>query len=100
MRPPNSGQVLAEFAKTLGGNVNQFNPQQRLRGRDYIQSVRRARHKHYKRVSIPTQRPTKHLQCAIKKMTPNEQRPVNFFFELAHNTLDILNSGMTTATSH
>lgn len=35
--PPNGGQVLAEFAKTLGVNVHQFNPEQRLSGRDYIQ---------------------------------------------------------------
>lgn len=64
--PPNGGQVLAEFAKTLGVNVHQFNPEQRLSGRDYIQRVRRARHKLYKKVSIPTLRPTKHLQSAIQ----------------------------------
>lgn len=66
-RPQNGGQVLVEFAKSLGVNVNQFNPQQRLSGRDYIQRVRRARHKLYKKVSIPTPRPTKHLQSAIRK---------------------------------
>lgn len=58
-RPPNGGQVLAEFAKTLVVNVHQFNPEQRLSGRDYTQRVRR--------VSIPTPRPTKHLQSAIQK---------------------------------
>lgn len=58
-RPQNGGQVLAEFAKT-------FNPQQRLSGRD-IQRVRRAKHKLYKKVSIPTPRLTKHLQSAIRK---------------------------------
>lgn len=56
-RPQNGGQVLAEFAKTFGVNVNQFNPQQRLSGRDYIQRVRRARHILYKKVLIPTPRP-------------------------------------------
>lgn len=64
--PPNGGQVLAEFAKTLGVNVHQFNPEQRLSGRDYIQRVRRARQKLYKKVSIPTLIPTKHLQSAIQ----------------------------------
>lgn len=67
VRPPNAGQVLLEIAKALGVNVNKFNPLQRLSGRDYFQTVRRAKYKLYKRVSIPTPRPTKSLQNAIQR---------------------------------
>lgn len=71
-RPPNGGQVLAKFAKTLSVNVHQFNPEQRLSGRDYIRRVRRARQKLFKKVLIPIPTPTKHSQSAIQKIETKE----------------------------
>ena len=73
-RPSNAGQVLMEVAKSFGIDVSRFNADQRLSGRDYIQRVRRARHKlMHKKVSIPTPRPTRKLHAEIRrKITSGE----------------------------
>ena len=43
--PSNAGQVMMEAAKSLGIDVSRFNTEKRISGRDYVQRIRRARHK-------------------------------------------------------
>lgn len=59
LRPSNAGQVLLDATETLGVNTDHFNTNVRVSGRDYMQRVKRARHKRLsKAVFIPTPRPT------------------------------------------
>jgi hypothetical protein len=67
IRPSNGGQVLLEYAKKMGANTHKFNTEKRISGRDYVQRVRRAKQKLYKKISIPTTRPTSTLHKAIQR---------------------------------
>lgn len=72
-RPSNAGQVLMEAAKSIGINITMFNTEKRVSGRDYIQRVRRARHKLlYKKVSIPASQPTRKLHTEIRRRLNNK----------------------------
>lgn len=41
-QPMDGGQVLLNYAKSQGINVNTFNPAKRVSGRDYLRRVRRS----------------------------------------------------------
>lgn len=63
----NGGQVLMNYAKTQGVNVNTFNPAKRVSGRDYLRRVRRSQIKIGKsRISIPSSRSAKKIKSIIK----------------------------------
>lgn len=60
--------MLLKAAKTLRINTDQFNTNVRVNGRDYMQRVKRDRHKLlYKAVSIPTRRATRLLDREIRR---------------------------------
>lgn len=60
--------MLLKAAKTLRINTDQFNTNVRVNGRDYMQRVKRDRHKLlYKAVSIPTRRATRLLHREIRR---------------------------------
>lgn len=66
-QPMNGGQVLMNYAKTQGVNVNTFNPAKRVSGRDYLRRVRRSQIKIGKsRISIPSSRSAKKIKSIIK----------------------------------
>lgn len=66
-QPMNGGQVLLNFAKSQGINVNTFNPAKRVSGRDYLRRVRRSQIKIGKsRISIPSSRSAKKIKSVIK----------------------------------
>lgn len=68
----NAGQVLLEAVKTLGVNTDQFNTNVKVRGRDDMQRVKRARLKLlYKAVSILTPRRTRLLHREIRRRLNN-----------------------------
>ena len=64
---------MMEAAKSLGIDVSRFNTEKRISGRDYVQRIRRARHKLlYKKVSIPTSQPTSKLHSEIHRRLNNK----------------------------
>ncbi|VDI76549.1 Hypothetical predicted protein [Mytilus galloprovincialis] len=66
--PLNAGQVLYQFAKSEGVEVNKFNDTKRISGRDYFRRVRRAKHILCKRLSTPTPRPAKQLKKEVREL--------------------------------
>ncbi|CAG2195362.1 unnamed protein product [Mytilus edulis] len=66
--PLNGGQVLYQFAKSEGVEVNKFNETKRISGRDYFRRVRRAKHILCKRLSTPTPRPAKQLKKEVREL--------------------------------
>lgn len=63
----NGGQVLLNYAKSQGINVNTFNPAKRVSGRDYLRRVRRSQIKIGKsRIPIPSSRSAKKIKSVIK----------------------------------
>lgn len=66
--------MLLKAAKTLRINTDQFNTNVRVNGRDYMQRVKRDRHKLlYKAVSIPTRRATRLLHREIRRRLNNRE---------------------------
>ena len=58
----------------MGIDVSRFNTEKRISGRDYVQRIRRARHKLlYKKVSIPTSQPTRKLHSEIRRRLNNKE---------------------------
>ena len=65
---------MMEATKPLGIDVSRFNTEKRISGRDYVQRIRRARHKLlYKKVSIPTSQPTRKLHSEIRRRLTNKE---------------------------
>lgn len=63
----NGGQVLTDYAKTQGVNVNTFNPAKRVSWRDYLRRVRTSQINIGKsRISIPSSRSAKKIKSIIK----------------------------------
>lgn len=65
--PCNSGQVWKMFAQLNGVDCDQFNTNQRVSGRDFLQRIRRTRQKLHRKVSIPTPRSSRALRLEIQR---------------------------------
>jgi hypothetical protein len=57
----------------MGVNTHKFNTGKIISGRDYVQRVRRAKQKLYKKISIPTTRPTSTLHKSIQRKLPTKE---------------------------
>ncbi|VDI42164.1 Hypothetical predicted protein [Mytilus galloprovincialis] len=80
--PANGGQVLRAFAKLKGVNVDKFNENVRVSGRDYLNRIRRAKKRIYKsKLSMPTPRPAKVIKSIVK--TKIETNEVNIGIKIA-----------------
>ena len=63
---------MMEAAKSLGIDVSRFNTEKRISDRDYVQRIRRARHKLLYKVSISTSQPTSKLHSEIHRRLNNK----------------------------
>lgn len=67
--PPNTGQVLMQFAKSKGLDVYQLNKSKRISGRDYLRRVRRTKIKLKNRISNPRSQISNKTQTNYQKET-------------------------------
>lgn len=65
--PANSGQVLANFARDNGIDINKFNQHVKVSGRDFVQRIRRPKRRVFRsKLSVPLQRSSKKLKEVLK----------------------------------
>ena len=67
LHPMNAGEVLKEYAKSQGINIDHFNLERRISGRDYLRRIRRAKKTISKNISVPSSKSGKSIRHVIKQ---------------------------------